>query len=342
MMSWLLITASLSPALAAEEQHIVRPGETVESIAAELGLPKKSKEIRAHNGLSLSEQIGVGETLLIPWTDEDGADALGALCQVSGEGSVQLPNGPRMDLTRGMTLPMGTRVCTGPDAYATVCLARSASAFEHDSVAMYPNTCLVVESTFQKDGRRSSVLSLSEGEIDVGHKPEGAQGDIVIRTGDGVMVGDRGGFHVTVEGDATRTEAHYDDVAVVGAGEEVSVSTGQGNRVREGQVPEAPVDLPPSSRPVSPTDGQVLRRPAFSWMAQESMLGYRLEIAVSRDFSEVVLMETVPSNEWTPPVLFLPYRVSGLWWRVSAVDRLGFLGIPSEARQLTLPLGVGP
>jgi hypothetical protein len=43
-----------------------------------------------------------------------------------------------------------------------------------------------------------------------------------------------------------------------------------------------------------------------------------------------------------PDLLFLPYRVRGYWWRVSAFDRVGFVGAPSDPHRLLVPAGVGP
>jgi len=71
-------------------------------------------------------------------------------------------------------------------------------------------------------------------------------------------------------------------------------------------------------------------------------LGYRVELAITPDFSELVVVEDVSGTVWAPELLMVPFRVEGLWWRVATYDRFGFLGIPSDQRALRFPAGVGP
>ena len=129
---------------------------------------------------------------------------------------------------------------------------------------------------------------------------------------------------------------------VIGAGQELVVEAGPGSRVRRGEAPGEPVPLLPSVELLEPVEGAVIRRPAFVWTAVPRALAYQVEIARIPDFTELVTVEQVPATRWTPEVLFLPFRVRGLWWRVSAVDRTGFVGAPGEARYLTFPAEVGP
>ena len=85
-----------------------------------------------------------------------------------------------------------------------------------------------------------------------------------------------------------------------------------------------------------------LRTAAFSWSPVERALTYRVELSARPDFTDLLAREEIAGTAWWPDFLFLPFRVPGLWWRVTAVDRTGFEGLPSEGRMLTFPAGVGP
>jgi hypothetical protein len=70
-------------------------------------------------------------------------------------------------------------------------------------------------------------------------------------------------------------------------------------------------------------------------------LGYLVEVSSTPRFDNIALAEEVPDPPWLPEALLVPYRVPGLWWRVTAYDSLGFLGLPSAARGLQVPQGLG-
>ncbi|MEZ4323333.1 MAG: hypothetical protein R3F61_38065, partial [Myxococcota bacterium] len=156
----------------------------------------------------------------------------------------------------------------------------------------------------------------------------------------GVTTGTSGGYRVTIEPSAARTEALYADVAVSGAGSEVALAPGQGSRVSVGQAPSPPVDLLVTGALRKPPDATPLLRPSFGWDAVDTALGYRLEIALDPGFVQVVFAEDVPGNRFDASVLMLPYdRVDALHWHVASFDRFGFLGVPSDPRTVKLPVG---
>ena len=85
----------------------------------------------------------------------------------------------------------------------------------------------------------------------------------------------------------------------------------------------------------------MLRRPDFGWGEVEEALGYRIQIAVAPDFSDIVFATETPSAEYRADRLFLPVRVVGLWWRITSFDLTGFEGPPSDPRRVLPPEGVG-
>jgi len=333
----LLLTLS---ALAADH-WVVRKGETVETIAAELGDPKLASAIRLGNGLGEGAQPEVGAVLLLPTGLTAALDQEGLVLAVRGTGTATPPGGSPSPLAPQLALPLGTEVCTDAESFATVRLARDTASYAHDDITLLPNTCMTVDGAASSPGRRSSFVNVRSGAVAVQGTPR-EPGDVIVETPSGLATGDQGGFRVTLEPGATRTEAISAPVSVMGAGQEVTLEAKQGTRVRAGAAPEAPRGLLSANTLFLPNDGAPLDWPDFRWQAVPRALGYRVQISTSPDFAEIVHQEDVPFPEWQPDFLLLPFRVEGYWWRVSPLDRLGFEGLPSESRRLLVPQGVGP
>ena len=336
MIGGLLVFVLSSPSMA-QEHHVVRPGEDLDSIARAHDTPPA--DIRDLNGLDASDSIPVGAILSLSGAKPDVA---AAVCGLTGTAVVFDPSRQQALAVKGQELIAGSEVCTATDSFATVCMARDRDGFDHDTVTMYPNTCLTVESSFSGDTRRSSLLSMSKGQVSIGNGPGRKSGDLTVTTRDGVISGDKGGYRVAIEDSGTRTEAFEQSTRVIGAGVEVTLAVGQGNRVRVGEAPTSPISILVAGELTTPEESIPLKRPIFSWVAADRAVGYRIELAASPDFVDIVYMKQVGQNEWRPEMLMLPYRVPGLWWRVSKVDRLGFVGTPSAGRSIVFPQGVGP
>jgi hypothetical protein len=333
---------ALLPILAASEFRVVHLGETVESIATELGEPGLAQDIRQLNQLGPDEHPPIGALLELPAVP--GAtlrEQTGAVLHTSGVVTALLPQRGELAAVPGLELPPGSTVCTGPASFGTLRLARNGDSLDHDDVNLLAETCLTLISTVGREATRSSVLRIERGSIAV-RGAESGGGTVIVESEAGITAGQGGGFRVSREADATRTEALEAPVAVLGAGQEVAVAAGQGSRTVQGQPPSAPVDLLLAGEPLRPQIGQPLRRPEFGWSTVDGALGYRLEIASSSDFSALVLVESTAEPSWAPELMFLPTRVEGLWWRVAAFDRVGFLGFPTEPRALTLPGATAP
>ncbi|MBN1335146.1 MAG: LysM peptidoglycan-binding domain-containing protein [Deltaproteobacteria bacterium] len=336
----MILAVLLAGIVNAADVHVVHTGDTLESIAAELGLPEWSSEIALLNNLDRSAPLLPGTVLLLP----PHPDSLEQAAEVlSAVGAVYLmpASGPRVPVATATRLAAGSTICTGPGAYATLRLARSRVGFDHDDVVLLEGTCLTLVSASARPEGRTSLLDVASGTVAVergGVRP----GTVAVRTGSGLTAGDAGGFRVSIEPDAARTEAWAAPVSVFGAGQEVRLDAGTGSRTRRGETPEDPVRLPPATALVSPGDGEALLRPDFVWQPVDTALGYRVELSTDRFFTQIKAIEEVPDPAWRPDLLFLPYRVREYWWRVSAFDRVGFVGTPSDPRRLSLPAGIGP
>ena len=344
MIALWIVGAALAAETATSTPRVVHEGEDIEGIAASLAPSldtspaELAASIRALSGLGDGEQPEVGDLLQVP----AGPSRVhgGAVLALTGTGRAETPSGS-VPLAPGLVLPEGSTVCTDTQSYATIRLAVAHRGFVHDDITLLSETCAVVEAARSGPDSRTSLVSLRRGSLSVRSATE-TPGTVTVRTRDGLATGDRGGFRVTVEDEASRTEALYSAVSVIGDGEELPLDAGYGSRVRRGEPPSPPVALPPPGSPIQPADGARLRRPDFAWSPVQEALGYRIEIASSSDFSELLLVQDVGAPEWKPELLLMPFRVPGLWWRVTSFDRTGFLGLPSESSALSFPAGMGP
>lgn len=334
---WCLVVAAWSA-----EHRVVRDGDTVESIASDVGDPSLAPRIREINGLGDGAQPEVGRVLLLPELPGEHQDQDAALLAFRGAVDLKI-RGRAVPPQVGLALPLGTTVCTGADGFATVRLALSHRGGIHDDLSLFPGTCLTVDGTSSRPGARSSLVRVDSGSVAVRAVGDAAEpGSVTVVTPSGATSGERGGFRVTVEAQAMRAEALYARATVFGARRMLDLEAGQGSRTPTGGAPGAAVALLAPGTPTAPDDGAVLRRPDFTWVPVDRALGYRLELAVAPDFSDVVRLEDVQGTEWLPDRLLLPYRVPGVWWRVASIDRTGFVGVPSAPRSLAIPEGLGP
>lgn len=332
-----LLLALLAPANAAE-LHVVRSGDTIQTLAEALGDPALTTELRSLNDLAANAEPAVGDVLTLPDTGA-GVDQPAQVLALVGTGTLTVPGASAQPLVEGTFLPADTEVCTGEDSFATVRLASVPGCAEEDDVTLLPGTCMTVDGNHARTDLRTSVVSVSSGAIAV--RGNSGTGRVAVRTPAGITTGDDGGFRVAVEESSTRAEAVTGELAVLAQGVEKAVPAGFGVRTPDGEAPGELVELLPPGTPTAPEDRARLLVPDFAWTPVERALGYRIEVATDADFTRLVRRVEVGRTVWEPTQLFLPYQVPSLYWRVVSFDRLGFEGIPSDARQVLFPRGVG-
>ncbi len=336
MILWMITSAVLSAELRA-----VRAGDTVESIAESLGDASLAGSIRGLNGLAPNAQPLIGQLLTLPAPTVPQVEQQGFLVSVMGKVTVQAPaGGSAAPAQPFVPLPTGSIVCTGDRSNATLRLASSCEGegVQSDDLALFEATCVEIQAIVASDLGRSTVLRVLSGSISVADNATRTPAQITIQVGSGVATG-QGGFRVHLEEDASlRAESLSSELAVMGAGEEKVLSAGQGVRVVEGQSPGDIVDLLGSGALSEPGPGAPLWRPLFRWEPEPEAFGYLFSIAGDQLCTKVLYQEPLVEPAHIPQLLLLPTRDSeGLWWRVSAFDHLGFLGIPTPARAFALP-----
>ncbi len=328
----------------AQEVHLVREGEDLVSITSALGLSPELREgLRTLNGLAPGEEPVPGTLLQLPERLEsiEHHDAL--VLSLRGEAWVQLGRGRRSPLRTGDSVTVGSTLCTGPAGTLNLRLAVAPSedGHSHDEIVLFHDTCLTVDAAHSTLGARSSVVSMASGSLSV-RKVDDAEGLLAVQVGEAVSAASAGGFRVTVEQDeVARTEATEGDAVVFGAGVEQALAQGYGVRVAQGEAPGEPVLLLEGGDLLAPSAGRVLWEASFSWVSVEAAWGYRVELATDDAFTDVLNAVEVPNPEWVPDLLFLPTRIDALYWRVTPVDRVGFVGVASPPIALDLPPGVG-
>lgn len=313
---------------------VVRVGQTVESIAADLGDPALAAAIRGENGLRGGAQPVAGAALrLPPVAGRISSDAV--VINISGSGTITHADGTEWPMVIPATIPAGATACTEDDVYATLRLAADPETGEHDDANMAPGTCVRIDAATTDADSRTTTLTVLSGRVEI--RTSTGTSTVNVLTEAGATSGP-GGFRVSVEDDgAARTEALSRPVAVIGAGEEVDVGAGQGSRTRVGEAPSAPIDLLGPGALQRPGDGAPLLVHDFSWTPVEGALGYAIEISGAPDFSDIVYRDETPGSPYLPASLFLPNKLRGLWWRVTSFDYAGFEGVPSAPRRMVAP-----
>lgn len=339
-----LLTAMLvGPGVAAAGEHlVVQSGESAAELAERAGVPDAADRILAHNGLPLDAPLPAGTVLELP-PELGGEEQEALLLFARGTVTVTLPGATRAE-PGGMAqpLPRDSLVCTGEDSHATVRLAVLVEERAHDDITLLPETCIAVASATARSGHRASLIRLQRGSVTVPEAEEqGGLATLSVQTQAGLTTAHAGGFRVHVEEAAARTEALTTPLRVLAQGVERQLDAGQGSRTRDGEAPGPAVDLLVGRALAQPPPGAPLRRPDFSWQKVEGALEYRVEMAGDVGFREMMRVEHPGLPTWTPERLMLPSRVHALWWRVAPVDRLGFVGLPSEAWLVSMPAGVG-
>lgn len=149
-------------------------------------------------------------------------------------------------------------------------------------------------------------------------------------------------FWISRQGKQTKY-ANYDEehLQITSAGETVTLGRNQGTIVEAGRRPSVVRDLLASPTLVAPEDDFVQfgeEAPALRWEALEGAIHYKLEASTDPSFSEVVLLRSRKEGTEHRP----DHLDDGVYyWRVTAIDDLGFPGAKSRVRRFQVMQSVG-
>ncbi|MEM7355684.1 MAG: LysM peptidoglycan-binding domain-containing protein [Acidobacteriota bacterium] len=132
-------------------------------------------------------------------------------------------------------------------------------------------------------------------------------------------------------GEGAQLMVYSGESQLAAAGAELTVGTGMGSSVAEGEPPTPPEKLLPAAEGLVPEAGARLAtpRPTFHWQPVDGARSYTLEIC--RDPRCGALFQRVQEltePSWAPDKL----PVEQLYWRVTAVSPSGLDGYPTSGR----------
>ena len=295
-------------------------GENLTLVAQRFLKPDFTPEqLQVYNGVLKDRQMPVGTEIRIPmdWLKQSLAGV--KVRYVVGE-AVLFKRGSDvpLDLSRGDDLSAGDRVETAD---------RSAVSLEFADgsyLLLGPDSEVVFDalSTFEGKGMLDTRIRLQRGRVENRVKPLSTPGArYEIHTPAAVTVVRGTEFRIAAQQDGvSRSEVTEGRVSVAAAGEEVSVSAGEGTLVEPGQPPAAPRPLLPAPD-LSRVGASYTAQPStVEWPALPQAIAYRVQLMNTEEAPLVSQRVNLPSVD-------LPHLAEGRYeLRVRGIDRLGLEG----------------
>lgn len=320
VLAWALLSAS---ALASDVDYLVKPGDTLMSIASQMlaGGAKDYRRLAAHNNLKDANVIAPGATLRIPvaWLKRQPASA--KVISVAGE----VKAGERV-LKSGDTVAEGEELTSGPAGYATLQFADGSML----RVGALSRVTVESHKAAPSLADFETRLRLGAGAIEAVVAKQRAQ-DFRVRTPTANMAVRGTEFRVRSGEAASQAEVTGGRVGVAGdKGGEVAVNEGFGTVVRQGEAPLPPVKLldAPDLSGVAERQERPVVRIAFPAVAGAAM--YRLLVTDDKDLRNVV----VDAPMHRPVMRIVDLRDGEYFYAVRAIDKLGLEGREARGRFL--------
>lgn len=337
-----------APAAAAEPGwHVVRPGETLEALAARyLGDPRRWQEIhRLNPQLADPHRLSPGERLEVPF--EPGADESAAQLRTVSRRVEEKPQ-PYLwiDARPGDLLRSEDGVRTYEASSAELRLGDGTDLVLTESSLVFLRPAAPTPRAAGRGGGGGIEIVAGQADLEAA-APAGGGGPAARPSGIEVVVGatralpqpaadgtlrtrarrpDAGGAQVMVYDGTSRVEA---------AGEAVELERGTGTAVPEAGPPAPPEPLLPAPELAAPAAGAALAfdNPALDWRPVPGAAGYTVELCADPDCAALVARETgLDAPPWRPAAL----PVGDHHWRVTAVSPSGLDGYPSPGRALAI------
>lgn len=188
--------------------------------------------------------------------------------------------------------------------------------------------------TLNSEYKRDVSIDVISGSVQAvaSHKP-GAPFRLSTRAAVAGVRGTKFRTHVAADG-TTRIEVLEGGVQLGNDQGSTNVGAGYGTRVAVGQAPEEPRPLLVGPSGHRPLQGTFPTAPEVTWQAIEGATSYIVEFARNAEFSKDFTKMTVNGATTAKPDASVGL---GAWfWRVSAVDKDGFIGMPSKIFKFTV------
>ena len=223
----------------------------------------------------------------------------------------------------GQTLASYTYLTTGSGSCAGLTLA-DGSHIQLDS----DTTVLLGRMWLNEKMDREVRINLLKGNfaVDVTKGGTSSNFDVVTPNAVAGVRGTQFRVYYDVKG-TTRLETLDGTVELKGSKGTVWVNRGQGSRVLAGGLPEKPRQLLLASELISPLKGDVPAGVVLKWNPVKGAVKYDLRIARDAEFTSEIFVAVSES-----PMYQLGSEIAaGKWfWRVIAVDKDGYRGLPSK------------
>lgn len=310
--------------------HVVRPGETLESITVRyLGSSRRWRENWKLNELEDPDKIVPGQRIKVLLNDLPADGAL--VAKVSNRVEDKLLPLSWGDAARNDLLRPNDNVRTFESSSAEL-------LFPDDTRLQLTESSLVIVGESEQI---TPQLSRSEIEIEIGQADLSRHGGITeASTEIEIVMGDalaqpEAAADGAIETRARKAEGGAQLMVYTGrstlsaAGQEVAVEEGMGSQVEEGEAPSPPEQLLAAPTILAPkTEAEVNeQRPLFEWQPVPGAVSYTVEICQDLECGVLLQRRTgLAETRWRSE--HLPWQT--LYWRVTATSASGLDGYRTD------------
>lgn len=323
--------------------HIVRPGETLEQIAARfLGSVQLWKELhRLNPTIADPNRIEPGQRIRIPAMRP--ALPAAAVNRLSRQVEEQPSPISWTQAKTGDVLVERDGVRTARQSSAELRFADGARLLvTEDSLVFLRRSGAALKGV----ERKAIELQTGQAELDAraavpaAGAPNAREIEIVVGASRTTSRPDRSGGAQTrarrAEEGSAKLMVYGGESEVEAGGAKVQVPRGMGTSVAPSGPPSPPEKLLPAPAGTDPAAGaeRACADPLFSWQAVPEAASYTVELCRDPACAELVARQTGElESQWRPSA---PLPVGDYFWRVTARSRSGLDGYPGEASRLAV------
>ena len=330
------ISTASGPIQVTEGTHVVRPGETLETITARyLGSGRLWRENWSLNEAEIGDPnlIRPGQRIRV-WLRSLPADGA-LLSKTSNRVEDKLLPLDWAEANVNDLLRTNDNIRTFEEASAELLFP------DETEVQLSENSLVILgEDDQPQESVQRTEIEVAVGQADLSRHggPTAPSSEIEIVIGDAVAtptVDDQGVLSTR----ARKVESKAQLMVYTGAseltagGQQVQVDEGMGSTVDEGEAPSPPEALLPAATGLDPAPGGEVMEPRtlFQWQPVDGAVSYTVEVCQDAACGRLLARQTgLTETRWRSGEL--PY--ADLYWRVTATSASGLDGYPTSAAKL--------